>query len=198
MPSAAGASAAAETWQTARVRARIVVTAVGEAGFAVTAVGAAGIAVIVACGGSTPDARRPTRDESSGPPAATSMAPPAADVEAAPAGLVAAAPGGPAAEASATPSTGERPAAPAACRVETAALTCISRECFGRPDRKPGTGPSGFLPVHIRFDAAGEIAAFEPESDAEVWRGAVACARACVERSARPRACRTSIYLHTK
>jgi hypothetical protein len=74
----------------------------------------------------------------------------------------------------------------------------MSRACFGRPDRKPGTGPAGFLPVQIRFDAAGEIVAFEPESDAPEWRDVLACARGCVERSTRPRACQTHIYLHTK
>src|SRR5687767_2102485 len=64
------------------------------------------------------------------------------------------------------------PKAPA-CRVATSALTCISAACFGRPDRKPGTGPSGFLPVHVRFDASGAIAAFEPEAaegEAAAWR----------------------------
>jgi hypothetical protein len=77
----------------------------------------------------------------------------------------------------------------------------MSGACFGRPDRKPGTGPSGFLPVHIRFDAAGSIAAFEPEgteAEAAAWREVVACARGCVERSPRPRACETRIYLHTQ
>lgn len=86
----------------------------------------------------------------------------------------------------------------AACRVETASLTCISRVCFGRPDRKPGTGPEGFLAVRIRFNAAGEVAAFEPERDAAEWRGAVQCARGCVERSVRPRDCETRIYLHAQ
>jgi hypothetical protein len=52
--------------------------------------------------------------------------------------------------------------------------------------------------VQIRFDAAGEISAFEPEVDASAWSEILACARECVNRSARPRDCQTRIYLHTK
>jgi hypothetical protein len=145
----------------------------------------AGVALCAGCGASSPEAAPPSQEKGSPAPIAAQSEPAGALESAAPPK-----------EGTSPPNEARSP--PVACRVETAALTCISRACFGRPDRKLGTGPSGFLPVQIRFDASGEISAFEPEGDAPEWREVLACARGCVERSARPRDCQTRIYLHTQ
>lgn len=137
------------------------------------------------CGAATPEAAALPQHNGAPAPAAAESEPAAAPESESPLE-----------ERIATSPSGEAPSSPASCRVETAALTCISRACFGRPDRK--AGPSGYLPVQIRFNAAGEIAAFEPEVDAPEWGEILACARQCVERSTRPRDCQTRIFLHTK
>jgi hypothetical protein len=158
---------------------------------------AAGVVLMVGCGASS----RPAADGEKKNPISATPNTQSSDFAAA-ASAAPASGGGPALQAAApagedrAPSPPVEPPSGPPCRVETAALTCISRACFGRPDRK--TGPSGFMPVQIRFDPSGEIAAFEPERDEPEWRGAVACARGCVERTARPRGCQTHIYLHSK